>query len=130
MQRAPDFRPFSLSSTDNKLCAAAMRHVFESFISEAIPASQRGFIKDRIMLQNVLEIETTAMIEALEAPSPSAAVLLYDFAVAVPSISHQYLRDRLPFLGMPLSSWMRSYLFAETTPIGYVCKVRLASLLP
>ena len=51
--------------------------------------AQRGFIKGRRMLQNILEVETKAM-ELAASLGDRAALIFLDFGAAFPSLSHEF----------------------------------------
>ena len=87
--KAGDTRPLSLSNTDGKLFAFAIRDVLEGPVSAWAAKAQRGFIKERVMPANVLDIETRAM-EAAADQNRRGALLLFDFGAAFPSINHDF----------------------------------------
>ena len=61
---------------------------------------QRGFIRGRNMLQNVLELETYAVARAF-APSSAPALVLSDYAAAFPSIAREFIWIALKAIGIP-----------------------------
>ena len=60
---------------------------------------QRGFITGRSILMNVVDIEDHAMRVALH--GTAGATVLFDFAAAFPSLSHDYLLEALELMGLP-----------------------------
>ena len=77
-----DTRPLSGANTDAKLFAAALSWAFNLVLESCADHKQRGFVKDRCMLQNVIAMETAAI--SLAARYRNAAILFMDFASAVP----------------------------------------------
>ena len=54
--------------------------------------SQRGFVKGRQGLDNVVDVDTNARIlELLASKLDVPAIVLYDYAAAFPSVAHAYL---------------------------------------
>lgn len=88
-----DIRPLSGSNTDGKFFASAVRRKADSVITTWAASSQRGFISDRSMLENVVEVESSAMNVSF-CQSHRSALILCDFAAAFPS-----------------SCWAKSYNF-------------------
>ena len=54
---AADVRPLVLVNTDNRLIASAMRIHLEPIFNTCISHHQRGFLKGRSMLANIVDIE-------------------------------------------------------------------------
>ena len=99
--RAPgDTRPLSLSNSDSKVLANALRATIEEAINNWAIQVQRGFIKGRKMLQNVMEVETRAM-ELSTSMRNRAALIFLDFGAAFPSLSHDFLWLVLEAIGVP-----------------------------
>ena len=78
------------SNTDCKLFASCFRYKADGAIKEWAIGAQRGFITDRVMVENVVEIESAAM-KASFPLNNKAALILFDFAAAFPSISRRYM---------------------------------------
>ena len=57
-----NLRPLSITNTDNRIFGSAVRLHIEPRVAPGISAEQRGFLKGRSMLANVLDIEE-AMLE-------------------------------------------------------------------
>ena len=85
--------------TSNRLLANAARFRWEQGLARWLAPEQRGFLPHRSMLANIVDIETEAMKANMT--SSSAAIVLYDFAAAFPSISQQFLFCCLEKLGFP-----------------------------
>ena len=92
-------RPLSLVNTDNRLIAGAFRLLLEPHIANVVSQLQRGFLRGRSMLQNVLDIDFESMRVSLK--SDTGTIILFDFEAAFPSISQDYLLDMLCRLGLP-----------------------------
>ena len=60
---------------------------------------QQGFLKGRSMLSNVVDLEMISM--ELASKSPDAALVLFDFRAAFPSMSQEFLFGILEALGLP-----------------------------
>ena len=110
---AGETRPLSLSNSDVDIFASAIRIACESAISDWAHFSQRGFLSSRVMLENVVDVETRGFeltcdpdIEigdsAVRPPSMSPATLLFDYGVAFPSLSQDFLWLCLAAIGFPV----------------------------
>jgi hypothetical protein len=60
---------------------------------------QKGFIKGRSMLSNVVTIDQEAMKVSLRCKH--GAIVLFDFKAAFPSVERNFLIDSIRWLGMP-----------------------------
>ena len=60
---------------------------------------QRGFLRGRSMLANIIEIDEAAMTISLK--EKYGGLVLFDFTAAFPSESHEFLFQTLEHLGMP-----------------------------
>lgn len=96
---AGDTRPLSISNVDSRLLASAARLAWEPILESWISQSQRGFLKGRSMIHNILDVDWHAMTVSLKAPKD--ALLLFDFKAAFPSVSHAFLLRCLHALGLP-----------------------------
>ena len=94
-----DSRPISMVDTANRLLASAARLRWEVHLGRWICQEQRGFLPNRSLLANVVELEDEAMQTSLR--ESEGAMLLLDFAAAFPSISQQFLRAALQHVGFP-----------------------------
>jgi hypothetical protein len=96
---AASTRPLSIVNTDNRLMCSAARlcwdHIFNGWVSKM----QKGFLKGRSMLSNVLTIDHEAMRVSLQ--YESGAIILFDFKAAFPSIDREFMIHSLEWLGMP-----------------------------
>ena len=73
-------RPLSLVNTDNRLIAGAFRLLLEPHIASVVSQLQKGFLRGRSMLQNVLDIDFESMRVSLK--SDTGTIILFDFEVA------------------------------------------------
>ena len=85
-----DTRPLTGSNCDTKIFAMAIGQVLNKHIGDWAIACQRGFIKGRCMLKNIIEVETRALKMA-RIKENSAAIIFLDFAAAFPSICRRFL---------------------------------------
>jgi len=63
---AGDTRPLAIVNTDNRLIASAMRLAWEPLLNSWISKAQRGFLKGRSILMNILDIDEKAMTVSLK----------------------------------------------------------------
>jgi len=98
-------RPLSIVNTDNRLIAGSFRLTLEPIFSSWVSSPQRGFIRGRSMLANVLEVDFHSM--RVTVTSRRGALVLFDFKAAFPSVSHEYMWAVLEAIGVPLS-WLRA----------------------
>jgi len=94
-------RPPSLINTANRLIANAYRLLWEPVFDKAVSSMQRGFLKGRAIMRNAIDIDLESMIASLR--EDRAALILFDFEAAFPSISQEFLFESLLLLGMPQS---------------------------
>ena len=97
MFTAKNMRPLSISNTDNRIFCSAVRLHVEPRTSHTISRAQRGFVKGRSMLSNVIDVDEAMMEVALTEDNPAA--FLFDFEAAFPSIDHSYILDVLTARG-------------------------------
>ena len=100
---ADDTRPVSLSNSDSKLCESAMVQPLAGAVQDWACEDQRGFMEGRIIVDNVIEVETYSRILALESDGVTSlpALALFDFASAFPSVAWQYLWLCMRYAGLP-----------------------------
>jgi hypothetical protein len=92
-------RPLSLADTINKLVANTVRIALERFASSRISFFQRGFLKGRQILDNVVELDYFAHLFSIT--SKRAATILFDFRAAFPSVNHRFMWRVLESSGLP-----------------------------
>ena len=79
-----------------------MNEAIKRPIAERASNSQRGFVHGRQGLDNVVDIDTRARILDMQATGENVpAIMLYDFAAAFPSVSHDFLFMCLIAAGLP-----------------------------
>ena len=98
-------RPLSIVNTDNRLIASFFRIHLEGIFSRWVSAAQRGFIRGRSMLANIIDVDLQAMKISLS--SRRGAIILFDFKAAFPSVSHDYMWAVLERIGVP-RKWIRA----------------------
>ena len=104
-------RPLSVTNTDNRLLANAVRYLIEPVVGSNVFWIQRGFLPGRSMLANVVDIEeamaTTACSQA------EGGALFFDFAAAFPSLEHETMFRIFRRLGWP--PWLLNFISALYT---------------
>ena len=93
-----DTRPLAIVNTDNRLIASAMRNAWEPLFNKWVSMGQRGFLKGRSMLMNVLDIDEAAMTISLK--EKWGGLVLFDFKAAFPSVSHDFMFAVLEHIGL------------------------------
>ena len=94
-----DTRPLSLSNTDGKLLACALNQTFSHMLPEWALYQQRGFIKSRAMIDNIIDMDAAARTAARQ-HAGRAALVFFDFAAAFPSIAWEFMWMVLEFIGL------------------------------
>ena len=95
-------RPLAIVNTDNRLIASAFRIRWEPALEPWVSHMQRGFLKGRSMIANIVDIDYEAMRVSLKCEE--GTIVLFDFQAAFPSISHEYLNTVLRHIGFPPSA--------------------------
>ena len=116
LARAPgDTRPVSLANSDSKICEIALDKPLARAMAPWASWDQRGFLEARMMVDNVIEIDTHGRIAALTAnqgknhsmdvpgmeQSKFAVMAFFDFAAAFPSVAWVYLWMCMKYCGLP-----------------------------
>eukprot|EP00959_Pyramimonas_sp_CCMP1952_P361336 7567419-Pyramimonas_sp.AAC.1 len=65
-------RPLNLTNTDNRILCNAVRLHVEPKVAPGVSQEQRGFIRGRSMLANVIDIEEEMITSSLEHDCPLA----------------------------------------------------------
>ena len=103
-----DTRPLSLKQADNKLVAGVLNFCISPAIAHGAIDIQTGFIHGRILIQNVVDLDFHARMQAFDFFSERKKMqmihisskgmvnslpflLLWDFASAFPSVAHAWL---------------------------------------
>ena len=107
IREASDTRPLSLKSSDNKICTAVINRSVADTIKSQAHVFQNGFIKDRTLVPNPVDVDTEARpaanrvkestikevhipldadisARALRACALLACICLFDFSAAFP----------------------------------------------
>ncbi len=71
----------------------------EDNLEDWLASEQRGFLPNRSMLANIVDLEAQATHRSLEEEDP--AIVLFDFAAAFPCISQEFIISMLDQLGLP-----------------------------
>jgi hypothetical protein len=85
-----ELRPLSLCDVDYKIVMSCINHRLAQLLPDFVDDRQRGFMKQRLGLDNVLLLEATSMIAA-RSGTVSPALCFLDIAAAFPSILHDYM---------------------------------------
>jgi hypothetical protein len=97
---AGDLRPLNLSNTDNKLVSLALNSRLSHLCKLTVAEQQRGFVSGRHIEDNIFTLESAAL--AFSATNVKrAAVILFDFMTAFPSIAHAWIFMVLTTMGIP-----------------------------
>ncbi|CAK0873161.1 unnamed protein product, partial [Prorocentrum cordatum] len=97
---AGNTRPLSIVDASNRIIASIFRVVLDRFVAPRVSPTQRGFIRGRHMLRNVLDIDFAA--QKISVTSNKGAILFFDFQAAFPSIDHTFMREVLSAVGLPM----------------------------
>jgi hypothetical protein len=119
IRAAKDLRPIGLKNTDNKIIAGVINGAIAGPFASAAVRIQRGFVRGRQIIDNVVELDAAARIQANDTliagrswlptdphhSSPSSADLsvlaFWDFAAAFPSVAHEWLMLCCAASGLP-----------------------------
>jgi hypothetical protein len=93
-------RPLNLSNTDAKIIAGALNQPLGRIAEDKVTEQQRGFIKDRQLGDNRVEIEAYGILLSMMA-STMPAMAFFDFRAAFPSVQHAWLFFVLVHMGLP-----------------------------
>jgi hypothetical protein len=116
-------RPLGLKNTDNKVIVSATISTFRKDMRRSTHASQRGFVPGRLLVQNVLDLDAAARIQGMKAAirhggksDRLAALALWDYAAAFPSMSHNWILHVLAQRKFPIGfqNFVRLILFFAT----------------
>lgn len=92
-------RPLSVVDATNRVVASILLRALEKRVTDWISPAQRGFLKGRQMLQNILDVDFAA--QQISIKSKRGAIVLFDFRAAFPSMSHEFMWDTLSAIGLP-----------------------------
>ena len=120
---AANTRPLAIGNTDNRILCGAARRRWEKIFNNWISPHQKGFIRGRSMLSNVLTIDSEAMKVSLK--EEHGGMILFDFKAAFPSIERKFMIDTLRWLGRPV----RQLRFIEMIYDRTIVKLKLAGVV-
>ena len=92
-------RPLSLVNSFNRIIASVLKNKLEDKANEWICGSQKGFLPNRHMLDNVIEADLAAL--KVRKDRKKGALILFDFQAAFPSLDHDYMWSILEALRIP-----------------------------
>jgi hypothetical protein len=93
-------RPLNLSNTIAKLVAAAINRSLAALASSTVVDQQRGFVKARCMVDNVIEIDDF-LVKAAKYYSDKHGLVLLDIRAAFPSLRQQLIFYVLARMNIP-----------------------------
>lgn len=96
---APNVRPLNVTNCDNRLVASAVRIALETKIAPTITQAQRGFLRGRSMLANVLDVDESMALAAKA--GEQGLTFSFDLAAAFPSVEHDLFMKFFASLGWP-----------------------------
>ena len=99
-RQAQELRPLNLSNTDNKIIALILNEKLAELAQLIVSGQQRGFIKGRHIDDNILQLEAAAIVHSLT-NIKRAAMVLFDFSAAFPSVSHRWIFKVLEHMQIP-----------------------------
>ena len=99
-RQAQELRPLNLSNTDNKIIALILNDKLAELAQLIVSGQQRGFIKGRHIDDNILQLEAAAIVHSLT-NIKRAAMVLFDFSAAFPSVSHRWIFKVLEHMQIP-----------------------------
>ena len=96
---AANTRPLSIADAANRIVAAILCASLERCVGDRISSMQRGFVKGRQMLMNIIDVDTAA--QTVSVKSKSGVIILFDFKAAFPSMDHSFIWHTLRIAGIP-----------------------------
>ena len=112
VQAKPDeLRPLSLSNTDQKLLALAANQSLVHACSVTVESHQRGFMKGRLLTDNVLELDAHVDSYLMcRSTDICVAQVLLDMKAAFPSAAWNWIWFVLDAMGAP--AWIKNCFLA------------------
>jgi hypothetical protein len=99
---ASQVRPLALKNTDNKIICGIWNYALAKTLARQCCPLQRGFVKGRLIMQNVLDLDTRARIVGRsECAALSPLFAFFDFQTAFPSVAHSWVTDSCRSCGLP-----------------------------
>jgi hypothetical protein len=110
-----ELRPLALCDSDYKIIMGCINYRLALHIPDYVDDRQRGFIRGRLGLDNLLLLEAAAMLASRSGASAPALCFL-DIAAAFPSLLHDFLKTVLDkFLGSHPLNHMISTMYTDNT---------------
>ena len=124
---AASTRPLSIVDAANRIVAAILCASLERCVGDRISSMQRGFVKRRQMLMNIIDVDTAA--QTVSVKSKSGVIILFDYKAAFPSMDHSFIGTRCASLGCPATSYQRSRCSTRITNTDFVWTVNCTTVL-
>ena len=86
-------------NTDNRLIASSHGDLSEPLADKVASPMQRGFLQGRSIIRKAREIDHASILASLE--ERNAALILFDFETAFPSISQDFILAALEAIDVP-----------------------------
>ena len=99
LHEVADSRPLSIVDASNRILASILQVALERNVASWISESQRGFLKGRHLLQNLLDVDFAA--QKISIKTNVGAIILFDFRAAFPSLAHDFMWSALAAIGLP-----------------------------
>jgi endonuclease/exonuclease/phosphatase family metal-dependent hydrolase len=93
-------RPLTLSNAVAKVLASAMNASLSQMAARTVSPRQRGFVRGRNLLDNVVETEAAA-IHYAQYYGDTSGIALLDLVAAFPSLAHSWIFAVLRKMGVP-----------------------------
>lgn len=94
-------RPLTVSDSDGKIVSGALDAPLSTIARDTILEHQRGCLRGRSLVDNVVEADGYVAAFALLGEDASAAMLCCDFRAAFPSLEHGWIWFVLELMGIP-----------------------------
>jgi len=99
--RSPDsVRPLSLKNSDNKIICGVLNDKLSAPINQGACSLQRGFIKGRNFVNNIIDLDAHARAYATDTEVNFPVMAMYDYGAAFPSLSQDFLFLALDAAGL------------------------------
>jgi endonuclease/exonuclease/phosphatase family metal-dependent hydrolase len=110
-----ELRPLALCDSDYKIIMGCINYRLAHHIPDYVDDRQRGFIRGRLGLDNLLLLEAAAML-ASRSGAAAPALCFLDIAAAFPSLLHDFLKAVLDkFLGHHPLNHIISTMYTDNT---------------
>jgi hypothetical protein len=110
-----ELRPLALCDSDYKIIMGCINYRLALHLPDYVDDRQRGFMRGRLGLDNLLLLEAAAML-ASRSGAAAPALCFLDIAAAFPSLLHDFLKAVLDkFLGQHPLNHMITTLYTDNT---------------